>query len=313
MAPDDDEEELKKALERGDFITIGPKSVSKLTPSPIPTEKVADKLSVKYFQYNTPIGIDFQKSIDPLLYLSALNLLDLLIQLPLISTEIRYTLESLRNDLAIGHFTDFHHRLFEYININHENLPLIFPLFDPSYNIKQKVTEKPPATPQPTAQDRLEFTDLLNYRLLAFLLGIILNEGGKIVHKWPSIKELDDLISQKDQRKIKLREWASTPSLATKDTFIALIANFIFSFISKNPLAKSETELWLKIRSEIITGDFRAAHQDLASILTKFPKACVDQDVDKLNSKFKHNNNDFSNSGIIGLWALWTSCMASKN
>jgi hypothetical protein len=276
-------------------------------PSSSSPENTAEKLSVKYFQYNNPIGIDFQKSSPPLLYLGCINILDLFIHLPHISTQIRYTLESLRNDLSIGHFTDFQHRLYDFFTQNQNKFAPIVELLDPAFLSNQKGIQKSNLKTKTAHQEPPLMSETFRYHALIFLLGLVLEGLNQNKHQWITIDQLKKFIENQDQRKTQLRDWASLTTLTAEDSFVSLLANMILSVLSKEPLAKPEAGLWLSIRKMIAAGEFKDASKEIKKMLQGYPIAHLEQTPSKSTPESSNINDNFSNCGLIGLFALWMS------
>lgn len=86
------DDELKKALEDGEVLSIGEIKVSERTlESSIDVSH--QKIKLNMMQFNAPIGVDFEKTLSPPVYLTIRALFKSLLNIPLLSPELRYQME----------------------------------------------------------------------------------------------------------------------------------------------------------------------------------------------------------------------------
>ncbi len=109
------DKELEKAINKGEILSIG-KEIKQIE------EKFDIRKNFDHIQlfednliFNPPIGIDFSKSIEPILFLANYELLISLKSLPFLSNDRQYELESLIILLKKGKILDYQEKLGNFI------------------------------------------------------------------------------------------------------------------------------------------------------------------------------------------------------
>ena len=178
MTNQNDENQLKKALEEGNLITVGQKTISEENEKELIS--IDSTFNKTFFKYNLPIGIDFAKSLKPYNFLISLEILDRILENPKISEKNRYKLENLRLYLTTGKIWHYKQELNVYLKE------------------KNNKEEKELQSPYVISQN--------NFISLLTSLHFILNQASTTNVKWVSQTQILDLIESEDQKNI-LREW----------------------------------------------------------------------------------------------------------
>lgn len=99
-------DELKKALEKGEILTVG-----KIVKSPLDNNKLDSLLSTNVElltkHYNDPIGVDFQKIFPPQIYLMVRSIFFDLLQWKNIKKEFRYAVDDIFIKFQQGDWNSF--------------------------------------------------------------------------------------------------------------------------------------------------------------------------------------------------------------
>jgi hypothetical protein len=221
MCPND-EDELINALKSGNIITITPVQSEKskeLDQSP----NILLNFDIPFYEYNLPIGIDFSKAISPDLYLLSSELIDFIGRLPLISQELRYEFEGLKNFLILGNIAGYMDRL----NFLFEKL---------------KITKINPDSPFGS----LEIQSCVN--LIAGLCHIYQDQYNNL--QFLSQKDFISLISDIVNIREKIREFQDSVHITATQVYFLFLLRIFLQWIQKN--AKSEdislyfSELYVK-------------------------------------------------------------------
>jgi hypothetical protein len=167
----DDKNDLLRALESGDFISIG--SDVKTSNTAGGQTNVHLETNIEFSKMNMPIGIDFGKTLPPLIYLTSVNVLEKIAQLPGISNTDRFELESLKNLLFLGKVADYIQdldKIFE-SNINLQKKDSMKNLLQPFVNVISFLLENfsQKNTKFVKKKDMLEFLDAIETKRKAIL------------------------------------------------------------------------------------------------------------------------------------------------
>ncbi|QEE15132.1 hypothetical protein DSAG12_00955 [Promethearchaeum syntrophicum] len=208
MTNQNTEDHLKRALKEGNLINVGQNSISKENKKGmISTDS---KFNKTYFKYNLPIGIDFGKSLKPNNFLTSLEILDRILEIPNISEQNRFKLENLRLYLTTGKIWHYKRELKTLLEDD---------------IIKQ---EKAKETKSPKEITENTFISLL------ISLHFILTQASITNVKWVSQNQILTYIESTDQKKI-LHEWKTKNygKLPEDLIFLSLISQTLIQKISQ--------------------------------------------------------------------------------
>ncbi|MHA1518689.1 MAG: hypothetical protein ACTSRK_00770 [Promethearchaeota archaeon] len=100
------DEELKKAMEEGQILSIG-KSKSQRSLSNLVSSSYLSDIKLHLAEYNPPIGVDFEKNLPVSEYLTYRAVLEIILQQEKLSKQKRYDVEQLLFILKSGNITEF--------------------------------------------------------------------------------------------------------------------------------------------------------------------------------------------------------------
>ena len=231
MTNQNNEDQLKRALEEGNLITVGQKLISKETEKELIS--IDSKFNKTYFKYNLPIGIDFGKSLQPNNFLTSLEILDRILEVPKISEKNRFKLENLRLYLTTGKIWHYKHELNTFLKE------------DTNQNEKEKETNSP--------KELIEN----NYKSLLISLHFILAQVSTTNVKWVSQNQLLSFIESEDQKNI-LREWKTKNygKLPEDAIFLSLISQTLIHKILSLDLPEDQYQDLNELKSLAISAKF---------------------------------------------------------
>ena len=218
------DDDLSRALKQGNFITIGKQEGEKKPPTKVlPTIDV----NVPYYSYNEPIGVDFSKSLPPLVFLTSVEILDRLADIMGVSTEIRYEAEILRGMLFQGKIHEYRQKIEQLKN----NL-----LSSSKNNDKKEETNVQP-------------TDLIN------LLYFIISKPPSSTPRWLNKTQIEKLLSTTDSLKTALKDIRTESEYSPDAVYFDLILSTILGKIGNklstpiNPTLMQQIQLELQNRN----------------------------------------------------------------
>ena len=217
MTNENSENQLKKAMEEGNLITVGQKSISKEKEKEMVS--IESKFNQTFFKYNLPIGIDFGKSLKPNNFLTSLEILDKTLQIPKISEKNRFKLENLRLLLTTGKIWHYKHDLKSFLKKEEKKY---------KKDKKDKSSKKIPKN---------HFISLLTS------LNFILNQSSTANVNWVSQNQILNYVDSEDQKNI-LREWKTKNygKLPEDAVFLSLISQTLIHQISILDLSEDKNE-----------------------------------------------------------------------
>lgn len=229
------DEELKRAMEKGEILTIGD-STPKL-PVDVSSEILKDlDLSDQIIQHNFPIGIDFSKHISPTQYFPSVEILQRILAIPFLTTENHYNLESLLLLLTQGKINRYYNALRSTISsqnsLNHQaNL---------------------------SSHQQTVFIDLL-----AFLLSIFSFSE----EKWPTQTELNLYFIEKKTNIAHTYRSVKNLTSSSEKTNLKFAINIILQEILNRPLDPFHTETWIQIKYNILSSSYSKAENQIHDLL----------------------------------------------
>jgi len=214
MTNQNSENQLKKAMEEGNLITVGQKSITKEKKKEMVS--IESKFNQTFFKYNLPIGIDFGKSLKPNNFLTSLEILDKTLQIPKISEKNRFKLENLRLLLTTGKIWHYKHELKSFLKKEEKNYK------------KDKSSKK---------ISKNHFISLLTS------LNFILNQSSTTNVNWVSQNQILNYVDSEDQKNI-LREWKTKNygKLPEDAVFLSLISQTLIHQISILDLSEDKKD-----------------------------------------------------------------------
>lgn len=214
MANHNSENQLRIAMEEGNLITVGQKSISKDNEEEM--FPIESKFNQTFFKYNLPIGIDFGKSLKPNNFLTSLEILDKTLQIPKISEKIRFKLENLRLFLTTGKIWHYKHELSSFLKKEEKNYK------------KDKFSKK--------ISENLFISLLTSLRF-------ILNQSSTTNVSWVSQNQILKYVDSEDQKNI-LREWKikNYGKLPEEAVFLSLISQTLIHQMSILNLSEDKKE-----------------------------------------------------------------------
>ncbi len=212
MTNQNNENQLRKAFEDGDLISVGQKSISKEKKEEL--LPIESKFNQTFFKYNLPIGIDFGKSLKPNNFLTSLEILDKTLQITKISEGNRFRLENLRLFLTTGKIWHYKQELNSFLKEEEEKEEKEEKEINETYEKNDETSEK-------------QFISLL------ISLNFILNQASTTNINWVSQNQILEYVDSQDQRNI-LREWKSKNygKLPEDAVFLSLISQTLIHQIS---------------------------------------------------------------------------------
>lgn len=206
--------QLKKAMEEGNMISVGQNLISK-EKKEIKNEMVAidSKFNKTFIKYNLPIGIDFEKSLKPNNFITSLEILDRTLQIPKISEKNRFKLENLRLSLTTGKIWHYKHELNSFLKEKEKE------------EGKKKENNKEP--------DEKKKISEKHFKSLLISIIFLLNQASETNIKWVSQNQILKFIDSQDQKNI-LREWKTKNygKLPEDTVFLSLISQTLIHQIS---------------------------------------------------------------------------------
>ncbi len=247
MTNQNNDEQLRKALEEGNLISVGQKSIS-IEEEEKEMVPIESKINQTFFKYNLPIGIDFEKSLKPNKYLTTLEILDRTLQISIISEDIRFKLENLRLFLTTGKIWHYKKELKSFLNKVEED--------------NKDVSHK-------------ENSEKHLISLLTSLY-LILNQASTVQVKWVSQNQILKYIDSENKKKM-MREWKTKKygKLPEDAIFLSLISQtLIHQILSLNlPLdEKNHKDDLNDLKILAISAKFSKIKQITADNLDKLDK-----------------------------------------
>ncbi|UYP47021.1 hypothetical protein NEF87_003306 [Candidatus Lokiarchaeum ossiferum] len=215
------DEELKRAMEKGEILTLG--EITPKVPVDVTSEILKDlDLSHQKIRYNFPIGIDFSKHISPAIYFPSMEILKKILEIPFLTTEDHYNLESLLLLLSQG-------------KINRYRTTLLS-----MHSSEKQIAPQTPGLPD-------------QQKSLIHLLVFLLSLSSSVEEKWLS-KDGLDLYFQKKEKKSAQNNHARRLEISrSKLTLLQYTINIILREILKMPLNPSQIEIWVDIKNKILS------------------------------------------------------------
>jgi hypothetical protein len=247
MTNQNSEDQLRRAMEEGNLITVGQKSISNEKEKGLVS--IDSKFNQTFFKYNLPIGIDFGKSLKPNNFLTSLEILDKTLQIPNLSEKNRFKLENLRLFLTTGKIWHYKHDLKLFLKKEEKKF-----IIDKS---SKKISENP-------------FISLLTS------LNFILNQASTANVSWVSQNQILNYVDSEDQKNI-LREWKTKNygKLPEDAVFLSLISQTLIREISilnlsadKNRQKENKNELY-ELLNHAISAKFSEIRKIVDNILNK--------------------------------------------
>ena len=222
MTNQNGENQLKRAMEEGNLITVGQKSISKEKEKEKEMVLIESKFNQTFFKYNLPIGIDFGKSIKPNNFLTSLEILDKTLQIPKISEKIRFKLENLRLFLTTGKIWNYKHELNSILKK------------------EEKKYKKEKKDKKDTSSKKISENHFIS---LLTSLHFILNQTSTSNISWVSQNQILKYVDSEDQKNM-LREWKTKNygKLPEDAVFLSLISQTLIHQISILNLSEDEKE-----------------------------------------------------------------------
>ena len=235
------DEELKRALEKGEILTIG--DITTETSKKLTAEVLKElDLSDQKILYNFPIGVDFSKHISPSVYLSSLELLQNVLKIPFLSTEYHYEIESLIVLLTQGKINRYHSSL---------NSTLI----SLGINLEQSIPE-------------VRKHEIFSH-ILALLLAI--NDSPDMV--WASLPELSNYFEKKQNDSSYKFQENHTKKYYSDKLLRRYVSTILFEHALAYSINSSQTESWIQIKHQILSCSFSKA---AIQIQTLFNEPIID-------------------------------------
>ena len=210
------DDQLKRALEEGNLISIGQDLTSKETRKKPVSIPIDIRNFTSSFNYNLPIGIDFAKSINPINFLTTLEILDKILQSPKIPEKIKYKFENLQILLTNGKIAQYKDELTSFLKSE-----------------KKKVEKGEKGKTREEANKR-------EYQLISLLTSLLFILKDSSIQKktvvWASKKQFLELIDSENPKNT-LREWKTKNygKLPENGVFLSLISqNLIYHIRSLN-------------------------------------------------------------------------------
>ncbi len=247
MTNQGNENDLKRALEEGNLITVGQKSISKDKEEELVF--IDSKINKTFFKYNLPIGIDFGKSLKPYNFLTSLEILDRTLQISKISEKKRFKLENLRLYLTTGKIWHYKHELNSFL-IEEEK--------DQEDNKDKKDKKRKP-------QDVISENHFIS---LLISLNFILNQASISNIKWVSKNQILKYINSLDH-KTMLSEWKTNNygKLPDDTIFLSLISQTLIQQKMLLDLSEDQKNKLNNLKNLAISAKFSKIRQIVANIL----------------------------------------------
>ena len=271
MTNENSENQLKKAMEEGNLITVGQKSITKEKEKEMVS--IESKFNQTFFKYNLPIGIDFGKSLKPNNFLTSLEILDKTLQIPKISEKNRFKLENLRLLLTTGKIWHYKHELKSFLKKEEKNY---------KKDKKEKKEKKEKKDNSSKKISKNHFISLLTS------LNFILNQSSTANVNWVSQNQILNYVDSEDQKNI-LREWKTKNygKLPEDAVFLSLISQTLIHQISILDLSEDKKEKKNEL-NELLNHAISAKFSEISKI--------VDNKLKKFNfsNPSSHNSSEDS-------------------
>ncbi len=253
MTNQGNENDLKRALEEGNLITVGQKSISKDKEEELVF--IDSKINKTFFKYNLPIGIDFGKSLKPYNFLTSLEILDRTLQISKISEKKRFKLENLRLFLTTGKIWHYKHELNSFLIEEEKDQE------DQENKKDQEDNKDKKRKPQDVISEN-HFISLL------ISLNFILNQASISNIKWVSKNQILKYINSLDH-KTMLSEWKTNNygKLPDDTIFLSLISQTLIQQKMLLDLSEDQKNKLNNLKNLAISAKFSKIRQIVANIL----------------------------------------------
>lgn len=250
MTNQGNENELKRALEEGNLITVGQKSISKDKEEELVF--IDSKINKTFFKYNLPIGIDFGKSLKPYNFLTSLEILDRTLQIPKISEKKRFKLENLRLYLTTGKIWHYKHELNSFLK----------------EEVKDHEDQENKKDQKDKTQKSHDVISENHFISLLISLNFILNQASTSNIKWVSKNQILKYINSLDH-KTMLSEWKTNNygKLPDDTIFLSLISQTLIQQKLLLDLSEDQKDNLKNLKKLAISAKFSKIRQIVASIL----------------------------------------------
>ncbi|MHA1511991.1 MAG: hypothetical protein ACTSRX_09770 [Promethearchaeota archaeon] len=250
MTNQGNETELKRALEEGNLITVGQKSISKDNEEELVF--IDSKINKTFFKYNLPIGIDFGKSLKPYNFLTSLEILDRTLQIPKISEKKRFKLENLRLYLTTGKIWHYKHELNSFLK----------------EDVKDQEDQENKKDEKDKKQKSHDVISENHFISLLISLNFILNQASTSNIKWVSKNQILKYINSLDH-KTMLSEWKTNNfgKLPDDTIFLSLISQTLIQQKLLLDLSEDQKNNLKNLKKLAISAKFSKIRQIVASIL----------------------------------------------
>jgi len=254
------DEDLEQALQNGNLITIGTAANEdeKALDSAIPVE-----LELPYFQFNSPIGIDFTKCFSPDIYLLCTEILEKLAELPNVTQDLRYHIENLKNFLVFGKLVDF---LNELRSLN---------LINPPNNENKKIP-----------------FDSTLFQIAVNCFGFIIHNtsSSNQLTNWIDLPKLKQYVSNPEDSKAFLKEIKNEISFPSDQVYKSFINRLFFQMIITHLPSKESISYWNEIKTLISLEKHDQIESVLKSRISLQPKLLTPANsLDNSNDIMKKN------------------------
>jgi hypothetical protein len=250
------DKDLYEALKKGDLITVGPENVKGAESDPMASLPV--NLDIDYFQYNSPIGIDFTKTCSPAIFLLHSQILDYLGALRGLDTEIRYNLELMRGELYQGKLQEYRTRLQACLKPKTPPEPEIT-----SGKGKEKTKAKMPTKKAEDSVIPASPPIPMDPMAAMNLLLIFLNRHSMPPQKWLGSEKFLEIVENPDQMKAKLRDIRGSVTFQSDSVQTQLILSSIAYRILEKITASLGANEINRIRHHIEFGEWEQLRSQL--------------------------------------------------
>ena len=259
MTNQGNENELKRALEEGNLITVGQKSISKDKKEELVF--IDSKINKTFFKYNLPIGIDFGKSLKPYNFLTSLEILDRTLQIPKISEKKRFKLENLRLYLTTGKIWHYKHELNSFLKDEEKDQ-------EDQENKKDHEDQEFKKDQKDKKQKSHDVISENHFISLLISLNFILNQASTSNIKWVSKNQILKYINSLDH-KTMLSEWKTNNfgKLPDDTIFLSLISQTLIQQKLLLDLSEDQKVKLNNLKTLAISAKFSKIRQIVANIL----------------------------------------------
>ncbi len=284
MADRGNENQLKKALEEGNLIIVGQKSILKDKEKEM--VPIDSKFNKSFLKYNLPIGIDFGKSLKPNNFLTSLEILDRTLQIPKISEKNRFKLENLRLFLTTGKIWHYKHEL---------NL-----LLTEKEEVEKVEVEK--VEKDNGCKEGKSHEEILENHFISLLISLnfILNQASTTKIKWVSKNQILKFIDSQDQKNM-LRQWKTNNygKLQEDTVFLSLISQTLIhqiSLLDFPKIQKSELNNLINLAISAKFSKIRQITSDKLKLISSFhvptPNLTKNSVSEEKSPQNQHNINN---------------------